>query len=335
MRRMSNFSWRALFATCLLTTAMSASAAQVAADSVITPAGGGFNGTHWYIGNTYCASGFGLADAWINDYSDAYDDAWVFSVDGVGVDAPTGMVDLTGSILTTPKVSRSGLNTYVQHYYSPTSSLARVMLVMQNPGNSARTVNVATAVNFGSDSGTVYRMTSSGDGVVSVDDRWIVSSDQGQWDPVNTSVMYGPGTPRVKPSTYTTSVHSCSGTQGIGASFTVTVPAGATRSLMFFAGLGGVTAADNTVASAVNAATRFNSVSTFASDWLDGLSNIDRDNVLNWNLQGFTSCAAEGYRGGQLTMCQKICESNLTGSALSGMIKLYVAAYREQPACGY
>jgi len=47
----------------------------------------------------------------------------------------------------------------------------------------------------------------------------------------------------------------------------------------------------------------------------------------------FTTCAAEGYRGGQLTMCQKICESNLTGSALSGMVKLYVAAYREQPAC--
>ena len=47
----------------------------------------------------------------------------------------------------------------------------------------------------------------------------------------------------------------------------------------------------------------------------------------------FTTCAAQGYKGGQLTMCQKICDSNLTGSALSGMIKLYVAAYREQPAC--
>ncbi|HEY4561278.1 MAG TPA: hypothetical protein VIG54_11110 [Lysobacter sp.] len=47
----------------------------------------------------------------------------------------------------------------------------------------------------------------------------------------------------------------------------------------------------------------------------------------------FTTCTAEGYKGAQLTMCQKVCESNLTGSALSGMIKLYVAAYREQPAC--
>ncbi|HEY4561277.1 MAG TPA: hypothetical protein VIG54_11105 [Lysobacter sp.] len=57
-------------------------------------------------------------------------------------------------------------------------------------------------------------------------------------------------------------------------------------------------------------------------------------NLIGWAAgPSFTTCAAEGYRGGQLTMCQKICESNLTGSALSGLIKLYVAAYREQPAC--
>lgn len=47
----------------------------------------------------------------------------------------------------------------------------------------------------------------------------------------------------------------------------------------------------------------------------------------------FTTCAAEGYTGGKLTMCRKVCESNLSGSTLTAMIKLYVAAYREQPAC--
>jgi len=63
------------------------------------------------------------------------------------------------------------------------------------------------------------------------------------------------------------------------------------------------------------------------------MRNIYTPNLLAWVAPPFTTCAAEGYKGGQLTMCQKICESNLTGSALSGMIKLYVAAYREQPAC--
>jgi hypothetical protein len=47
----------------------------------------------------------------------------------------------------------------------------------------------------------------------------------------------------------------------------------------------------------------------------------------------FTSCAAEGYTGTKLTLCQKVCESNLTGTTLNAMIRLYVAAFREQPAC--
>jgi hypothetical protein len=47
----------------------------------------------------------------------------------------------------------------------------------------------------------------------------------------------------------------------------------------------------------------------------------------------FTTCAAEGLTGGKLTLCRKICEVDQTPTALSGLIKLYRAAYRENPPC--
>lgn len=64
------------------------------------------------------------------------------------------------------------------------------------------------------------------------------------------------------------------------------------------------------------------------------MTAIYTPNLLAWVAgPSFTTCAAEGYTGGKLTMCRKVCESNLSGSTLTAMIKLYVAAYREQPAC--
>lgn len=57
-------------------------------------------------------------------------------------------------------------------------------------------------------------------------------------------------------------------------------------------------------------------------------------NLIAWAAgPSFTTCAAEGYTGSKLTMCRKICESAISGSTLTSMIKLYVAAYHEQPAC--
>lgn len=47
----------------------------------------------------------------------------------------------------------------------------------------------------------------------------------------------------------------------------------------------------------------------------------------------FSTCAAEGFSGGKLTMCQKICEIPQSPSMLSSLIRLYVAAYREEPPC--
>jgi hypothetical protein len=57
-------------------------------------------------------------------------------------------------------------------------------------------------------------------------------------------------------------------------------------------------------------------------------------NVIEWATgPGFTTCAAEGFTGSKLTLCRKICEIDQTPTALSGLIKLYRSAYRENPPC--
>jgi hypothetical protein len=63
------------------------------------------------------------------------------------------------------------------------------------------------------------------------------------------------------------------------------------------------------------------------------MRDIYAPNVIAWAAPSFTSCAAEGYTGSKLTLCQKVCESNYSGSTLNALIRMYVAAYREQPAC--
>ncbi|GAB6194974.1 hypothetical protein [Lysobacter xanthus] len=66
-----------------------------------------------------------------------------------------------------------------------------------------------------------------------------------------------------------------------------------------------------------------------------GMTTIYTPNLIAWAVgPSFTTCAAEGYTSAtKTTLCHKVCESNLTGTALTGMIKLYVATYKEQPAC--
>lgn len=327
-------SWSGAIVAGLLTASMSALAAPVSLPYTFNA---GFNGTSWDIDNNLggsgCggSSGTGFNDANASGRGDAYDDAWAVLIDGLVVGAPANTADLTGSTLTVGPVVRSGLNVTLQHYYSTTSSLARVMVFMQNPGGAPATVNVQVPINFGSDGSTIIRATSSGDTAITNADRWVVSSDAGPSDPVNTTVFYGTGSPSVVPASYTTTVHSCAGTQGLGAAFNVTIPAGATRSLMFFAGLGGVTAADNSVASATSAAALFNSGATLAPDWLSGLTVNQQSQIANWDF--FTTCAAEGYTGPKLTLCRKICEVNQPASTLNGLIRLYTAIYRQAPPC--
>ena len=62
---------------------------------------------------------------------------------------------------------------------------------------------------------------------------------------------------------------------------------------------------------------------SFASGW-----------TLSITVDTFTTCAAEGYTGSKLTLCQKTCEVTQSPSTLTGLIRLYTAIYRQAPPCG-
>lgn len=66
----------------------------------------------------------------------------------------------------------------------------------------------------------------------------------------------------------------------------------------------------------------------------DNLVNIYLPNLLAASLgDPFVSCRAEGFTSTKLTLCQQICEIPQSPARLAALIKVYIAAYREEPPC--
>jgi len=269
-------------------------AAPVSLPQSVTP---GFFSTSWnsisqittstgapYTGTGATGTGFGISDAnGPTGAGDAYDSAYLVFVDGAVFD-PGSTVDRTGTTITAGPVVMSGLNVTVQYYFDTLAALARIMVFLNNPTGSPINAVVDIPVNFGSDGGTIVQMTSSGDTTVTTADRWLVTTDAGPGDPVNTTVLYAPGS-SVTPSAYTQTVFDSAGTQGLGATYNVSVPAGETIALMLFAGLGDITGNGNTTAGAITAAALFDSQDTLPPGALDGLTPQQLSQVVNWSLQ--------------------------------------------------
>lgn len=214
--------------------------------------------------------------------NDAFDNGWNIFINEALFNAGD-VVDITGTTVTAGPVPMSNLNVTVEYYFSTTAGLGRIRPIFSNPTGSPITVRVEVPVNFGSDDATVYETTSSGDTVVTTADRWVISSE-GSLGEYNTTVMYGPGAPAVTPSAYTTTVFNCYSTHGLGATFLVTVPAGATRSLVFFAGLGAITRTTDSLAGAISAAAAFDGpLAALPAEWLTGLDATALSEVLNWD----------------------------------------------------
>ncbi|MBI5674233.1 MAG: hypothetical protein HZC48_00195 [Nitrospirae bacterium] len=268
-------------------------AAPVSLPQTVSP---GFFSTSWtgidqittttgapYTGTCVAGTGFGIWDAnGPAGSGDAYDAAYLVFVDGA-VFAPGSTVDLTDTTITAGPVAMSGLNVTVQYYFDTLAAVARIMVFLNNPTGSTINATVDIPVNLGSDSSSIVQMTSSGDTTFATDDRWVVTSDSGPSDPVNTTVLYGPNA-SVIPSAYTQTVFDCAATNGIGATYDVSVPANQTRSLMLFAGLGDITGNGNTIAGAIASAALFDSLDTLPSGSLDGLTPLQLSQVVNWSI---------------------------------------------------
>ena len=222
-------------------------------------------------------SGASVQDAWLGPQLDAFDLAAMYWVNNTQVggliSAPT-----SSSIVYSP-VNIADLNVQLKYELVGSSATLRVFLTLENQTSADISVPVVYATNFGSDHVTYVEATSSGDQVFSASDRWLITYDAviSVDEPVNTTVLFGPDSPIVTPSSVSQTVFTCAGTQGAQATFDLIVPAGETVALMMFQQL-------NTLPRlAVPAADIFDITPGTDSDLLAGLTDDDLSNVVNWN----------------------------------------------------
>ena len=243
---------------------------------------GGGSSTWGHISNSGYGSHFMIYNGALHGQGDAFDDGATISVDGASYLNPDGDVDLTGSTVTTDPASLSGLSVNMQYYFDQTDAVVRTLVNFYNPEVAPISATASFQTNLGSDSGTQVISTSSGDTAFTTADRWIITDDSTTGgDPTVTHVLYGPGGPLVTSNLVSLTVFSAFGTQGVRADYGLTVAAGDTLSLMFFNGL----------APTATAATGYVSIfDTYAalgaSSLLSGLSQAERDRIVNWALGG-------------------------------------------------
>ena len=211
---------------------------------------------------------------------DTYDGGLCMMVADTGFAGPTS-VDLTGSTLTSGPIGMSGLDVTYQYAFLNTRPAVRALASFANPSTTAITVPVTFATNLGSDDRTITGASSSGDAFLDATDRWAMTG--GDVDPTVVHVVAGPGNAPVVPSA------SGLGRKGAGCTvtttfldemcttFSVTVPAGATRRLMVVDEL----AVDP--AAALPVAESYDARGTILNELTADLSPAAKAQIVNWD----------------------------------------------------
>jgi hypothetical protein len=276
--------------------------AMIALEDRVTPASVTINGgdnSSWFIndstttsnglpsgGTTAGGSGATINDATLNTtgQGDAFDSGAMVWINDMQVG---GALTQTGNTVDFAPSSIAGLNVAMHYYIASNSATARVFVSLSNPTGSPIMVPVDYATNFGSDGGTTIQASSDGNTSFDVTDRWLVTDDSTSGgDPANTTVLFGPGTPAVTPSSVSTTVFDSAGTEGALARYFITIGAGQTRSLIWFQQLNPTSAEAIT-----DAATFFDVNPTFGGDLLSGLSVAQVNSVANFSLNADTLSA--------------------------------------------
>lgn len=248
----------------------------------IAPIGGGGNSTWGDITNTGAdGTQFSVTEArLLPSQTDNVDDAATLRVGGVAYVSP-GTVDLTGSTVTSGPVIMSGLDVWVQYYIDQATPTLRALFTFLNPTGSSINTTASFQTNSGSDSLMQVITTSSGDTSFTAADRWIIIDDNPTTgDAAVTTIVRGPGSPRLSPSAASLTVFNASGTQGVRSDYDLSIPAGQTQSLLFFHRL------DATAAGAQTAVTLFDSNDLVqAAGLLVGLTQAQLAQIMNWDFQ--------------------------------------------------
>jgi hypothetical protein len=229
--------------------------------------------------------------------TDAFDCGAMVWIGSTVVADDDGTVDVSPSgadeVVTPLTQTIAGLRVTDSYRLFASGDTARVLVKLENPTAAAVTTPVSYVSNFGSDASTVLAGSSSGGATFTTADRWIVTSDDptAGGDLMNTAVFAGPGAAVLRPSSVSSTVFASATTDGALATFDVTVPAGATRYLMFFQVVtGGGNGTPN--AAAVATAAVWNTNLASGSPLLAGIPPADVTSILNWAVAGPASAPA-------------------------------------------
>ena len=179
-----------------------------------------------------------IYDAGLASHGDAFDHGlmvWLANT----VITSTDQVTVSAHSLEIAPMSSPGLRASLRYTGLPGSNTLRTLATFYNPQGGPINATITLESNFGSDSETDVRATSDGNLAFTAADHWLVTSDDPTTpeDAVNTTVLFGPGAVPVPVSSVSQVVFDCSDTQGMLARFSLVVPAGGTRRLMFFSQL--------------------------------------------------------------------------------------------------
>lgn len=260
--------------------------------------------SHWFVENSGGAGdgtpdgaecdghpGLAVTDAAYDpsdrDRGDAFDKGLVFFVGGEQLVAPESWdldIDdegLTRAVTAGPVLAAHGLQATVEYRAMPSQQVLRSLVRLTNDTDEPVSTTFTLATNAGSDDATLLLGSSSGDAELTDADRWLVTGDNALLpsDPVVTHVLAGPGEIVSAPRDLVSRVFDCAGTEGVAATFDVSIEPGAAQTLVFFDEL----SADPVLA--VQDAARFGEAPDLEGELFAGLSAEDLAAVSNWTFE--------------------------------------------------
>ena len=214
----------------------------------------------------------------------AYDSGLQLVVDGAAFndadDNGNVVSDAGGQAATIGPEPMAGLQVTIEWKALNSTATLRTFATLQNSTGADINVPINWETDLGSDTGTTVVGSSSGDTTFASDDRWLVTSDEAApvSDPINTSVLFGPGNPDVTPTSVADLLTGCGGEEGVVVGYNVTVPAGQSRYLLFFNQM------NQTNAEALAASTAFDTNPALDNEFLSGIG-AQLPDILNWDFQ--------------------------------------------------
>jgi hypothetical protein len=221
-------------------------------------------------------------------YSDAYDGVLGFSVNGNGFDpvfADAVITDYQIDAGTNVDID-TDLDASIKWAFMKNDPVTRGLFTVTNKGATDQPVTFQIDGNWGADSSGGIVNTSNDDQIVDNTDTWVTISDNivdgANSDPVITTGISGPG------STVDTTVVDLD-TSDYDIDYTVTIPAGESRSVVVFHQMSKSITDSTTIESNYESGSSLNSAGLLA-----GLSSAERGRVVNYALPKAAEATASG-----------------------------------------